>query len=76
MPLPHWNKTRLKAMLPDLRLAPVLDQVLGKQPLQSLGGPVPAAKKEWIELVRGRSQEVLQSSALSDLGKQGGHQAC
>lgn len=70
MPLPHWNKTRLRPILPDLRLAPVWDQVLGKQ---SRRAPVPAAEKEWIELVRGRSQEVLQSSVLSNLGKQGGH---
>lgn len=40
-------------VLPDLRLTPVLDQVLEKQPLQSLGPLILAAEeKEQIELVR------------------------
>lgn len=37
-------------MLPDLRLIPTLDQVLGKQPLQRHGPLMPAAKKD-IKLV-------------------------
>lgn len=38
-------------VLPDLRLTPVLDEVLGKQPLQSLRPLIPAAEKDQIELV-------------------------
>lgn len=38
-------------VLPDLRLTPVLDEVLGKQPLRSLGPLKPAAGKKRTELV-------------------------
>lgn len=52
MPLPPWSRKRLRLhTLPDLRLIPTLDQVLGKQPLQSHGPLMPAAEKEYIELV-------------------------
>lgn len=40
-----------RLVLPDLRLIPVLDEVLRKQPLQSLGPLTPAAEKQQIELV-------------------------
>lgn len=40
-----------RLVLPDLRLTPVLDEVLGKQPLRSLGPLKPAAGKKRTELV-------------------------
>lgn len=38
-------------VLLDLRLTPLLDEVLGKQPRRSLGPLTPAAEKGQIKLV-------------------------
>lgn len=49
---PHWSKTRLnRLVLLDLKLTPVLDEVLGKQPCRSLRPLMPAAEKGQIKLV-------------------------
>lgn len=61
-----------RLVLLDLKLTPVLDEVLGKQPRRSLGPLTPAAEKGQIKLVR--RQPVLQSLAHSR-GSRGSTQA-